>query len=293
MSSQIGQSRPEHFAEASDLFRSSRAVRCRSSIGGLFSWQLLALGLSVLPSCSDPDGTVATPYLPGVMVVVGEVEGGELTTIGACQQRDCEAFEDHCSATDAADVIVGPDGDVVDVLCYRQRVNVQEIRTEAVSSARAGDNTVLVFDGFIDGVDVDGDLTMDGEAATVYGQGPSLSIVGGTLEVEEAGAIVRGIRIQEDVTISQDDVKLTFCAIDGDLTITGDNVTVAVCDLFGEVRVLGDGAILVDNRTQQAPIVTGADALCDQIQAFSDENDDFRVQADEVGNDFSCLDEDD
>lgn len=251
---------------------------------------LVACGVFVLACGGDKD--VVTPYNPGTATIIGERAGGEpIVALSSCNDAACTEAVERCGADAAADIIVDAAGNVVDVICYGQDVVVQDVPTDQVDtySTEKENNTVLVLDGASDGVDVDGDIVIDGNNAIVYGEGPDVSVVSGTLQLEMNNAKIRGVRIQGDVTIDKNDTKLSFCVIEGDLTIHGNNTTVAECQVFGTVEITGLNTVFVRNGCENAERLGGFNLTCSDNVSFLDDNADLVVQDSELGGAMECF----
>jgi hypothetical protein len=257
-------------------------------------WSRDAAGLGVLfgllSACSDTatGESVATPYDPGQATLVGAEKGGEdLELSEACAEYDCGGELDQCGDRAAADVIVDANGEVVDVICYKQDVSVDAVPLDQTESAEAGNNTVLVLDDEDDGVDVEGDVTISGNNAVLYGEGPDVSVIGGTIEIEKNNAIVRGVRVQEDVTITKNNTQMAFCVIEGDLTISGNNTTVAECTVFGKVTITGLNTVFVQNQFAQVDF-TAQNLICNGNVHFDDADRSLTVESSELGEGIAC-----
>ncbi|HEX7670513.1 MAG TPA: hypothetical protein VF395_13055 [Polyangiaceae bacterium] len=248
-----------------------------------------ALGLTACGGTSNAGLGSSTPYRPGDTTVVGGNQGDAPTpTTAACQDATCKG-RDQCGPNGAADVIVDDKGKVVDVLCYGQDVTIAQVPTAPVASFETnGNNAVLVIDGANDGVDVLGDVTISGNNAVVYGNGPETSVIGGTLLIGKNNAEIRGVRIKGDVTINKNNTKLAFCVIEGDLTITGNNTTLAGCDVFGKVTITGMNTVLIRDRVSATDAIKGSNLTCSANVRFDDANADHVIQAGEVGGPVSC-----
>jgi hypothetical protein len=225
---------------------------------------LVLIGLGALVGCSaEQESREVTPYRLGQAMVIGDHEGGELTEVDAdCHTAACEAVRERCGDDSFADVVLSDEGEVLDVICYKKNVTVVELGEDAVDSARAGNNTVLVLDGDDDGADVTGDVTLEGNNAVVYGAGADVSVIGGTLALEKNNAIVRGVTVRGDVTIDKNNAKLLFTTIEGDLTISGNNTTLAESRVLGAIRILGNNTVLVENELASAGPIEGKNLRC-------------------------------
>jgi hypothetical protein len=224
---------------------------------------LVALG--ALLACAEKQSEPFTPYSLGQALVIGPDKGGRQTALDeACDGAgaECAAAVESCGNDAYADVVLDEQHDVLDVLCYPGNATVREIGVETVSSAEAGNHTVLVLDDVGDGADVSGNVTLAGNGAVVYGSGPGVSVIGGDLVIEKNNAIVRGVRIQGNVTVSKNNVRFALCEIDGDLTISANNATVAECVVHGQVRIEGNNAVFVRNELGSNDTLSGKNLRC-------------------------------
>lgn len=145
----------------------------------------MLVGAALLVACGSDKTHIATPYDPGTATLIGEQPGAaQEVLLSSCTDNACTAALDRCGADGAADVIVDGAGNVADVICYGQDVVVQEVPVAPVDGySTDGENgAVLVLDGANDGVDVTGDLIIDGNNAVVYGEGSDVSVISGTVQ---------------------------------------------------------------------------------------------------------------
>jgi hypothetical protein len=209
------------------------------------------------------------PYQLGQALVIGESEAGEVVVVDdSCESAACQAVRTRCGESAYADVIVDADGVVLDVLCFRGNAKVVEIGEEAVGTASAGNDTVLVLDALDDGADVTGDVVLTGNNAVIYGSGAAVSEIGGDLAIDKNNAIVRSLSIAGDVTIAKNNAQLSFVEIHGDLTISGNNTTIAKSVVYGKVHIEGVNTVLVQNRFQEESLLTGKNLRCNGNMSF-------------------------
>lgn len=219
-------------------------------------------------SSSRSQGAASTPYQLGQALVIGEGGSAEATNVDdGCDSEACDAVRERCGDDAYADVVVDSGGHVLDVLCFRGNADVQELGEDAVASASAGNNTVIVLDAVDDGADVTGTVTLTGNNAVLYGRGADVSEVG-ALSIEKNNAIVRGVSILGDVTIEKNNAQLSFCEIHGDLTILGNNTTLAECTVHGTVQIDGVNTVLVNNRFATERALSGKNLTCNGNVAF-------------------------
>lgn len=262
--------------------RVRRKEDMRQSVYGAFV-------LCVFGACGDGAPRTETPYQLRQALVIGDEEGGRLTEVDEnCDDAECDAVLERCGADAYADVVLDEQGEVADVLCYRGNVKVVELGEEAVESAEAGNNTVLVFDAEDDGPDVTGDVVLSGNNAIVYGEGADVSVIGGSLAIEKNNAIVRGVTIQGDVTIDKNNTQLSFVVIEGNLVINSNNVTLAESTVHGSVTITGNNAVLVENRLAGVDALSAQNLTCNGNVRFDDADADGEVEDSEVGAQISC-----
>jgi hypothetical protein len=141
---------------------------------------------------------------------------------------------------------------------------------------------VAIIDDSDDGVDVEGDLVIEGNNVIVYGAGPEASVIGGNLEVETNDAIVHGVRVAGDVILRADDTALVYCVIEGDLHVIGNNNSLALCEIWGDVVIEGNDAVLVSNLVAGDQPISGTSLRCHDNHRFTDIDGDGVVQDDDV-----------
>jgi hypothetical protein len=261
--------------------------------------------LLALACGDDPPKPAALPYSPNETNVIGGdgffnaptdggASGGGGIAVGTPNGDECINLDDVCvrpqvtcdSDEAAADVLVDKDGTVLYTACYpTSGVSVESFE------GPVGDlpnNAVLVIDDADDGVDVMGDVTIDGNNVTVYGNGPDSSVIGGNLNIAMNNSIVRGVRIQGDAVISKNGGTLIDCVIEGNLTITGENVNVALCEIWGETTITANNAVLVQNVFAKQPTIDAKVKACNDDLLFADANQDGVVDPDEIQGEISC-----
>jgi hypothetical protein len=261
-----------------------------------FEVALLFCSLLGLAACGS-DAPRVLPYDPNSTALIGgdydnpdglayriteTPDGDECIDLdGACVRPQTE-----CGDSGAADVLLDDSGNLVDVICYpTSGVVIEGVEGEV---DHVGNNVVLVLDDEDDGVDVTGDVTIDGNNVTLYGNGPDTSVLGGNLNIEKNNAVVRGVRVQGDVTIEKNNPSIVDCVIEGDLTIRGNNVSIALCDVWGKLVIEGNNTVLVSNHFASAPEVHGKNTVCASNRTFVDADDDGLVSEAELGDEVAC-----
>jgi len=234
----------------------------RFTIGHLFTWALLA-GCTTNGNDGPGASPSSSPYALGQALVIGESAGAQLVPVDdSCDSDACNAVRERCGKDAYAEVVVGADGAVLDVVCFRGNAHFEPIGDEAVPSASAGNGSVLVFDAVDDGDDVTGDVVLTGNNAVIYGQGAAVSRIGGDVSIDKNNAIVRGISIGGDVRIEKNNAQLSFVEIFGDLTIEGNNTTLAASTVHGQVVIAGVNTVLVRDRFFGVEALSGKNLEC-------------------------------
>jgi len=258
---------------------------------------LLALGTGLGSACGSEQHLLRLPYDPDKTAIIGRVDEADglvtnhvVTTPNGdeCIDLDdvCATPQSECGDDGAADVLLDESGAVVDVICYpTQGVAIERAEGDL---AQVGNNVVLVLDDVADGVDVAGDVTIDGNNVTLYGHGPETSVIGGDLNIDKNNALVRGVTVEGNVTIDKNNPSIVNCVIEGDLTIRGNNVSIALCEVWGKLTIEGNNAVLVGNHFASAPVIKGQNTVCNSNRHFVDENDDHAISQDELGDTVAC-----
>jgi len=261
-------------------------------------WVLLVVCCGALVGCAGEEQTLRRlPYPTDKTTVIGDFDNPEETarfqTWSTPDGDDCINLDDACVKPQdvcgddgAADVLLNEQNEAVDVICYpTDGVAIEDLEGEVED---LGNNVVLVLDDADDGVDVQGDVTIDGNNVTLWGHGPDNSVIGGDLAIAKNNAVVRGVRIEGNVEITKNNASLVDCVIEGDLTITANNTSIALCVVWGTVTIEGNNTVLVGNRLAAAPTVTGNGTTCNGNLAFADANEDHTVEDGELGDMIEC-----
>jgi hypothetical protein len=254
------------------------------------------IGASDTGSAGSVDGSAGSRNATGSpsSTLVGVAPVATYTTptdAAACidVQGTCVKPQKDCGTDGTADVILGPNGEVLSTICYPNRdYKVVVLGDAPVSSPPLGNNSVIVLDNKDDGVDVQGNLKITGNNVIVWGYGPDTSVIGGNLDIDKNNAIVRGVRVNGDVSITKNNAALIDCVIDGNLTITGNNVSLALCQIWGTVTIEGKNTVLVSNLVLGDQVISGDNLRCNDNHRFADANTDGVFQDAEVTGPVTC-----
>lgn len=272
--------------------------------------RLLAVAVAlVLVGCGGDSSTDSAPvantspypYTPGQTSVVGAgatpgsgtkpTEAATLTGAG-CLKDDkgkCVDLAASCPADSKVDVVVNKAGVVVDVICYPTgQVPVSSPEKDPPGDRTYSNGQVVVLDGADDGDDIKGNVGVDSNNVTIWGEGPDVSVIGGNLDVTKNDGVVRGVRIKGNVTITGNNVTLLLCVVEGNVTISGNNNVLASCDVHGNVIVSGQNDAVVNNRIQGTLSDSGSGLTCDNNISFTDKDGDKLVDEGEAGAAISC-----
>lgn len=218
-----------------------------------------------------------------------------------CVDIDDECYDiddiknEYCDDRDAQIDVIVVDGEVVDVICYPPEDGgqpIEEVERDEDDNAevpQTDNNAVIIFGEDTDGEPIEGDIVLEAERTTLFGNGVDNTIIDGDIIARSNQSRIRGLTVTGDVTFEQiaNGSQIAFCKIYGDLEIVANNVTVANCQVFGSVTVTGHDATLVDVGVQNEWNVNPS-ATCEGCYRFTDENEDFEVQEDEIGEELTC-----
>lgn len=248
----------------------------------------------------DEDATVVVDTEDQDKSVIIKGDANECVDVGndTCVDPDearKNADDPHCDDPDArADVIV-EDGEVVDVICYPPKedgTNVEEVaETEdgETKVPQTENGAVVTFGEDTNGEPIEGDITVDSEQTTLYGNGIDKTIIDGNITVSSNESRVRSMTVDGNVTYTtnSNNSAIAFCKIKGNLTVNSNDFTGTNCVVFGNVVVSGNNARLV-NIGVSGSWEVNSNADCKGCYSFTDENEDGTVQKKEKGETLSC-----
>lgn len=278
----------------------------------------IVASLATLVGCSDSEDAPGvtssvqvergegddTPYGEGHDVVV--TDQGTYIVTGDADEGECVQIEDDCvdlSETRYCDEegaqvdFIVVDGEVVDAICYpppEDGTSIEEVVRGEDGTAQVPQNqsgAVVVFDEETDGEPIKGDVVVDAERTSIYGNGVDATILDGDLMVASNNSRVRGVTITGDVTYANNsnNSALAFCEVQGNLTVASNSATLLDCQVFGDVTVTGNDATLINIGVGGA-WEPGSFEICDGCYSFTDEDEDFEVTDEERG-DVLCGDD--
>lgn len=254
-------------------------TRCNRRIAGASLFLALLLGASACGDDATSTGYVVTradgdetPF-DSERIVVSTPDGDFV--IAGDPGRDCVQLGEECAVFDGArrrycneegavvDVVVAG-GEVAGGICYpapSSGVPIDEVARGEDGGwevPRNRNGGVLLFPADSDGEVLTGDVVLEGQRTTIFGNGPGNTILDGSISIRSNNSRVRGVTVLGDVTIDQaaNNVGLSRLVIHGDLIIRSNNATVLDVTVLGDVRISGGGTQLLASRV--AGTVTGS-----------------------------------
>ena len=201
----------------------------------------------------------------------------------------------YCGEDGAQVDIIVIDGEATGAICYPSPDDgtpVADIQVDADGNPEVPQNqngTVVTFPEETNGEPLKGDVTIDAERITIYGNGPDDTIFEGNMTIASNNSRVRGVTIQGNLIYAKNsnNSAVSFCRIHGNLEAEGNGFRVVDCQIFGDVTVTGNDALLV-------AVGVGGDwnvsdsAKCDGCYSITDEDMDFKVADTERGDEIKC-----
>lgn len=255
-----------------------------------------ALVSAVVVACGGASPSeLGTPFTGAAdrTVVVGDGKGTVLATPTGSDcvnvGSTCVKPQDKCGPGARADIIVDPNGNVVEIVCYPPLADATA-PTESTGNVELGkDNkAVVTLDGVADGVDIVGNVASAGNNVTVYGQGPGVSVIGGSVTAEGNNFSLRGVTVQKNVEVRGNNATAVLCEVFGDFLVEGNNAVIAECTIFGKLTIRGNNAKLVANKVAGGIVVEGKETVCSANVAFVDTNENRVLDSGETGAALTC-----
>jgi hypothetical protein len=212
--------------------------------------RFLCLPLLGIVACG---GSTSTPWKSDSATVRGPD--------GQVDERAIDTSE--CGGKGAADVYVDANGKVLDTICYPPAGGDGVVTTVSGNTDTApviGNGDVVVLDGQ---PALSGDLTLDGNNVTLWGDDPATSVLDGNLDVTKNNVLVSGVTITGNVLVTFNDAQFSNCVIEGNLTLEGNNAKVAGCVVKGNIEVRGNNNALTANSVRGNIEDAGQNTVCE------------------------------
>ncbi len=239
----------------------------------------------------EPEDSAFATYEQGRATVIGsDTEGRRIEGSVVVNEDGCIVVGDDCipvRGIGQCDLESGPldivvaDGEVQSAVCYGDLAEPTDVVTNEsgdVVLPQNANNAVLVFAPETNGVAIEGDLSVDGNNVTIFGNGPDETIIDGDVALTGNNARIRGVTIKGDLTIGLNNLSAVLVRVEGNVIIEGNNAVLAGSVVFGNLTSGSNNHVLVDNRLRGDLELTGANYTCADNHAFS--SDDFTYTLD-------------
>ena len=215
----------------------------------------------------------------------------------ACGGDDESAW---CDRNDGSSEEIRSGGEVLATVCYGPTTGSLAIRVEDeaddgldLNFPQTRNNEVVVFDESTNGDAIPGDVFIDGNKITIYGNGAENTIIDGNLTVAGNNVRIRGITVTGNLIITKNNASVVDSVVHGNVVISKNNTLIAGTDIYGNVDADSNNNLFAGNAVQGNWNIGGNNAGCEDNVAFSDEDDDFVIDDDETGAALICGDGDD
>ena len=261
-------------------------------------------------SSGDPvDGTggsgadTAGEPVPETPVLVGTSGGGDASMEEVCiSDTLCQVppvdESKWCEREGGPVDLIYADGKLVQTICYPPADDPNR-PTEVIDGTTPGDlevaqnanRTTVVIDPATNGMPITGDVSIDGNNVSIYGNGPDNTILDGDVTLDGNNIRLRGVTITGDLVISKNRVAVVLCRILGNVrldTMSTNGSVFAENDIFGDFTSTSNDNLFVGNDVLGAFKHEGNNNLCDRNAAFEDKDGDLLVDDDERGTALTC-----
>lgn len=271
-------------------------------------WLGSVCALSVLGCGDDGAGKGSLPWndnqatvISGTTRALDEVDASECLEL---EGDECEKPAEACGGRHA-EVVVGDRGELLELVCYPESatLSLEELAAQEGNVAQNQNNAVIVIgelEGDVgdadsaddaaeaEGVDLDGNLSVDANNVVVWGDSPETAVIGGDVLVDGNNIIVRGVHITGDVTILANNAFFLGCIIEGNVSVTGNNAVFSASDVLGQVTVTGNNARLTANHIAGGLSDDGKNTVCEHNLAAVDGDADGSLEESELGEPLVC-----
>jgi hypothetical protein len=201
----------------------------------------------------------------------------------------CVDLSKECAPTDKVDVILDKKGTVVGVVCYPTgSAPVSSAESRPPTGRTFANGEVVVLDDVADGDDINGNVDVDSNNVTLWGNGPDVSVINGNVVISKNNGVIRGVRVKGDVTLAGNNAALLLSVVEGNVIVPGNNNVVASCDVHGDVKISGQNAVLASNRIAGKIEDKGSGLLCSENVALDDKNGNKQFDEGEAGAPLTC-----
>jgi hypothetical protein len=251
---------------------------------------------------SGSDSTDGEP-VPETPVLVGSTDGGDVSMEQVCISDSlCEVppvdQSNWCEREGGPVDLIYADGELVQTICYPP-ADDPDRPTELIDGTQQGDlevaqtanRTTVLIDPSTNGMPITGDVSVDGNNVSIYGNGPDNTILDGDVTLDGNNVRLRGVTITGDLIISKNRVAVVLCRILGNVrldTMSTNGSVFAENDIFGDFISTSNNNIIVGNDVLGQFETSGHNAVCDRNASFVDTDGDQLVDDDERGAELAC-----
>lgn len=228
-----------------------------------------------------------------VPIATGQLDGETCLQLTAENCVPVDRTGRYCNTDSGPVDVVVANGEVQEVVCYRdsgtsETTVVVTDTSGNVDLPQTANGAVLTFDPATNGVPIEGNVTVDGNNVTVYGNGPENTIINGNLVITGNNARIRGVRVKGNVEISLNTAAILFSIIEGNLVMNFNNSLAAENQVYGNLEVKMNNTSLIRNGVGGNLAIDGAGTICDGNYAIDDANDNKTLDEGEKGAELSC-----
>lgn len=264
---------------------------------------LITLALALGGCDDDDDRGLFDAYADENVAVIGD---DEITISAPVGSGDCVQVADNlCVPVDTdgewcdrqggpVDVVV-VDGEVVEVVCYppaddpdRPTITVDGNTQGDVDVVQSANHTTVTFDESMNGVPLVGDVNVDGNGVSIYGNGPDNTIIDGDVVITGNNVRLRGVTITGNLSITLNNAAVVLSRVHGDVLITKNGTVFVENDVYGNFTSTSNGNLYVGNDVQGTWSVSGNGSSCDDNGAFDDADDSHTIEDSELGDALAC-----
>ena len=260
-------------------------------------------------------------YGAGKVVVIGTDASGGTVAVGSFT-NGCASVTDslcvaasrtgpYCSGASTGPVdVVAVDGKAVATVCYpspdasKRPVVVSDSAT-TLSVAKTANGSAITFTTASDGKPIVGDVHLDANDVSLYGNGPDKTIIDGDLIVAGNNAHIRGVRVKGNLVLNtnndavvlvvvvgniegeKNNLLIASSTIKGNVHLSGNDIGFYYNSVLGNVEMSGNGGLVEHNHVHGGLDVSAAATCTDNVK-WTDGNADQAFQAGEAGEALKC-----
>lgn len=249
---------------------------------------------------ASPDAPIGNPVLVGTPPPGDEFAETEIcVSDGLCEVPPVDS-SGWCERDGGPVDLIYVDGELVETICYPP-ADDPDRPIETVDGNTSGDinilqmanRTVVVIDESTNGTPIEGDLSVDGNNVSIYGNGPDNTILDGDVNLDGNGVRLRGVTITGDLIIRKNRAAVVLTRVLGNVhleTMSTNGSVFAENDIFGDFISDSNGNLFVGNDVLGEWSHSGNGNVCDGNASFIDDDEDELVDDEERDETLTCSD---